>query len=373
VLGISKKDRSAIALVGDVPDAHVYWLHPGSGRFVTSRHYRERNPAWLDHFNGETMPAVLADTVWESAVPPSVALRSRQDTFPGEGARGFNAFPHRAWAEVTRQTPAALNTWVSEKPVLDSAVLELALVAMRELRLGQDDSPDFLALSFSQTDHVGHTYGPSSREQLDNLLRLDRVLGRLFDELDRAAGDRGWLLAFSSDHGVLETLEAPQPTELAGRRLSAAERGALQAAVERLDSLDQREASRAAAELVTLPMVAAVYPLSTIATAARPDTFAVLYARNHFPGRYPDEVSRAGVYLRLEPRSVEGGDPGSHGSPYWYDRHVPLFFMGRGVQAGSSSAPASTLDAAPTLARLARIAFPADVQGRDLELPGTRP
>lgn len=373
-VSISKKDRSAIALMGDVPDAHVYWLQARTGRFVTSRHYRATYPDWVERFNEETMHAVRADTVWESSVPASAARLSRPDTFAAEGDRVHTAFPHRAWLEADT-TVAARNTWVSEKPVLDSAVLELALSAIDELALGKRGVPDFLALSFSQTDYVGHDYGPGSREQLDNLLRLDKVLGRLFDALDAAAGPSGWVLALSADHGVLEVPEWVENGEPVGRRIGEQEGDALEAAVEAA-SARVRAGARpedALREVLALPSVAAVYPMSRLEAGERPDSFAVLYANGHFPGRFPDDFSRGGLRVRLRPRTIMSDNAATHGSPYWYDRHVPLFFLGAGVRPGVSSAPVSTLDLAPTLARLARIPSPADLPGRVLELGNPRP
>jgi hypothetical protein len=373
-VSISKKDRSAIALMGDVPDGHVYWLQARTGRFVTSRHYRAAYSDWVERFNEGTMAAVRADTVWESSVPASVAARSRPDTFAVEGDRVHTAFPHRAWLEADT-TVAARNTWVSEKPVLDSAVLELTLRAIDELELGKRGVPDFLALSFSQTDYVGHDYGPGSREQLDNLLKLDRILGRLFQALDAAAGPNGWVLALSSDHGVLEVPEWVENGAPVGRRIDEPEEDALESAVELASSRVRGGApvEDAVRDLKALPSVAAVYPIAQLEAGVRADSFAVLYANGHFPGRFPDELSRGGLRVRLQPRTLLTTNVTTHGSPYWYDRHVPLFFLGAGVQPGRSTMAVSTIDVAPTLARLAGIGIPSEVQGQPLELRGSRP
>jgi predicted AlkP superfamily pyrophosphatase or phosphodiesterase len=373
--GVAKKDRSAVTLIGDVPGSHAYWLQARQGRFVTSRHYREAYPEWVDRFNRETMPAVLADTVWESSVPSSAAALSRPDTFAAEGNRVHTAFPHRAWLEAADSTAGARNVWVSEKPMLDSAVLELTLRALRELGLGQDDAPDFLAVGFSQTDYVGHDYGPGSREQLDNLLRLDRHLGRLFDALDSATGPGGWVLALSSDHGVLEVPEWVDSGQRVGRRLSEEELDSLELMVERAGTALRQGAAapEALRALRAHPAVAAVYPIAALAAGERPDSFAVLYANGIFPGRVGDEMSLSGLRVRLQPRTLmSDANPATHGSPYWYDRHVPVFFMGAGVPAGASSEPISTTDVAPTLARLAGIPFPADLHGRARVLPARR-
>ena len=367
-LSISRKDRSAITLGETAPGAHVYWLHPASGRFVTSSFYRPEYPDWVERFNRDVMPGVLDDTVWVSTVPPDAAGWSTADTVAAEGDQVNTAFPHRAWLEAADTTAAARNAWVARTPALDSASLELALAGIRALGLGRDSVPDFLAIALSQTDYVGHDYGPLSREQLDNLLRLDRLLGRLFDALDQAAGTNGWVLALSSDHGVLTLPELLVGGVPAGRRMAAEEGDRIRAAVER--SAETGHTPAALREIEAIDGVAAVYPISALARGELPDTFAPLYRAALFPGRFPEAVSTGGLYLRLDSGVVadDKTDRSTHGTPYWYDRHVPLVFVGAGVRPGVSDVPVFTYDLAPTLAALAGVNVPASLDGRSLDL-----
>jgi hypothetical protein len=110
----------------------------------------------------------------------------------------------------------------------------------------------------------------------------------------------------------------------------------------------------------------------------RPDSFAALFANGHYPGRFPDRPSAHGLLVRLDPNLLNdlNNERTNHGSPYWYDRHVPIVFLGAGVAPGVSAQAVHTSDVAPTLARLAALPFPQDLDGRPLTVgpgaPGDR-
>jgi len=227
VASVSAKDRGAV-----LPAAHargqVYWFEPLVGRFVTSTYYRDRYPAWADEFTRRVLPTYARDSVWESRIPRSALARASADNAAYEGDGVHTAFPHRY---VDEGRPGRFWEWFATTPMLDAATLDYAKTLVTSLQLGRDEHPDFLNVSLSQTDRVGHAYGPMSREQLDNLLSLDRALGSFFAFLDKRVGAGRWVVGLSADHGSLlapETL--PQPGEsLAGRRATREERTALSA------------------------------------------------------------------------------------------------------------------------------------------------
>lgn len=382
VVSVSAKDRSAIGLAGKARGERVdvYWLAEEAGVFVTSTYYRSAYPTWLTDFNQRVMPRIYADTVWESLVPPEVRALSRPDTSRFELDGTHSAFPHRP-SDVGAGTDAAsANVWRWEyTPFPDRAVVELVIEALRALELGRRGSVDFLGVSLSQTDQIGHEFGPGSREQLDNLLRLDTELGRLFARLDEAVGNDGWVLAFSSDHGVLEIPEILAEGGEDAKRLTRADRQEVLARVQRAVAAagtagaaaatgDAGTGERARSALADLPYVAGAYSFAEVESAVPADSFAVLYSRSHSRERIVSLPARSGVYVRYQPGTLDFGSArATHGSVYFYDRHVPLVFLGHRIRPGSSDERVATVDVAPTLARLAGIPTPADLDGRVLE------
>lgn len=370
VASVSAKDRGAVH-----PAAHsrgeVWWFEDTVGRFVTSTYYRDQAPGWAERFHANRMAAYAADSVWTSSIPAAVRGRSRPDTAAYEGDGVHTYFPHRYTSEGS---PGAFWGWFADTPMLDAATLDFAETLIDELGMGRDSVPDFLNVSVSQTDRVGHDYGPWSREQLDNLLRLDRRLGEFFDFLDARVGRGRWVVSLSADHGVLVTPEALNAAgNESARRLTARE-------LALLDSLaEPRDAGTLAgspdslvAFLQRLDFVADAWTWEDIGEGQPADSFAVLAQRSLYPGRSGDELGRRGVAVRLAPELIEDQRGTGHGSPYWYDRHVPMIFLGPGIPPGRDPHRASTVDFAPTLARLLGISYPDDLDGAALEglIPG---
>ena len=376
VVSISRKDRAAIALAGRAM-GEVYWMDNPVAGFMTSAYYRSEYPEWVQRFNEEEMPGVYGDMVWESRAPEEAKLLTRPDTSDYEmrGRRGV--FPHRAADQVDVADSAALNGWHARTPAPDAAVLGLTKAALAELELGRRGMVDYLAVSLSQIDRMGHNYGPFSREQLNTLLHLDDVLAELFQSLDEAVGRNGWVAGFSSDHGVLEIPEYLAERGEDAVRLDLDQMGLFRETVMGAvgsgiqDDALAFEIKRA---IERLPFVEKAYTFAEVQDAqARPDSFAVLFARSFSRERAISLPSRYGVYHRWRPQHLyEMSDATTHGTPYHYDRTVPMIFLGAGVEAGVSYGPAATVDLAPTLAALAGIQTPDDLDGRALLEPGAR-
>jgi arylsulfatase A-like enzyme len=285
-------------------------------------------------------------------------------------------------------TPAG-SFWaaVYRSPFVDEHLARVARAAIEAEDLGGDEWPDLLGLSFSALDTVGHEYGPASLEVLDTLLRLDRSLGELFDLLDRRLGRGSWTVALSADHGVADVPEVA--AEVAGRghrwgipevscmRRSGAAVAARYGAGVWLASgyLDRPEIARrgldldevteaAAVELEGCPGVAAVWTRGRLTgdlPAGADPEMRDLYRAAWHPERSPD--------LLLQVAAGDVTVPGTnttHGSPWDYDRHVPLVLAGAGVVPGRVERPVRTVDLAPTLARLLGVDPPAGIDGRVL-------
>lgn len=352
----------------------VYWFDSQVGRFVTSTFYRSENPSWLDKYNENGLTRFLADSVWASSVPPEAAHLSAPDTAAFEGDGVHTYFPHLFLEEVPEPAPTDFFFWFEGTPMLDRATLDVALLAMEEEDLGKEDGrTDFLSISFSQVDRIGHAYGPLSREQMDNLLRLDGLLEELFAVLDDKVGRDNYVLAFTSDHG---TMSMPERIEEGGSRLSEVHRAELEQALTTAarEVGSQTEMSPADAMVKAMEDMDYVGPAFThqeLNGAPSEDPVMALYQHSYTPGRYGGLLSVYGVEMWWVENTLPWGMPvgTTHGSPYRYDRWVPLILMGPGIAPGTVEREVRPMDLAPTLAVLAGIPYPDDLDGKPL-LPG---
>ena len=154
---------------------------------MTSSWYTDRAPGWLERWNARKLADAYAGRSWERLLPDTASyLRfAGEDAVDGEFDRKDIVFPH-----AIRGVPPAFEFYdnLRRTPFADELLLDFAVAAMKGHDLGSDDATDLLTVSFSATDVIGHSYGPDSQEQMDNLLRLDRTLGRLLDEAEQRAG-----------------------------------------------------------------------------------------------------------------------------------------------------------------------------------------
>jgi arylsulfatase A-like enzyme len=221
-----------------------------------------------------------------------------------------------------------------------------------------------------------------SLEQLDTLLRLDAELGELFDALDRAVGRDGWVLGLSADHGCRDIPEARRE-DLPGRRVARTELDDMMKAV--FDATSGRrtvspETARIVAEVARRSdFVAEAVPVSDLLANPATNPIRALFAHSVRADRVPitlgsprGSLARFGVVAWMKEGDVDDDAPANHGSPWDYDRRVPLIFLGRGIPAGRSDAPARTVDLAPTLASLAGVPVPSPVDGVVLRLEPRR-
>jgi len=373
ILSVSRKDRAAIGMAARAR-GNVYWIPENQGEFVTSSYYASDYPGWVERFNLERMPRIFGDSVWEQTIPLASRSYSRRDTADYEGDGQHSFFPHRFIEEVADPSrPGALDRWAYSQVFPDAAVAQFAAVGVRELGLGMDEVTDFLALSFSQTDAVGHDYGPFSREQLENLLHLDKALGDFMGFLDETVGAGRWVMALSADHGALAVPEYLAERGEPGMRITSQQLSELRDifATEQDRDGDPLEVANAlVARLEALPFVEDAFTVAEMSSGPPADSFSVLFRNSYHPERWHwgYRSQGSGVLFRfvenLYPDPVPRGT--GHGSPYYYDRHVPLIFLGGRLGRGVSDLPARSVDIAPTLAHLAGIQIPSDVDGQPL-------
>ncbi|HEX9485934.1 MAG TPA: alkaline phosphatase family protein [Gemmatimonadales bacterium] len=381
-LSVSGKDRGAILPLGHAKQ-QVYWYR--AGVFTTSHYYADSLPTWVQAFNAQRVPFRAAATEWTLLLPERAY--PEPDSVPYENQGRDVTFPHRLPGDSQRAAVAFIAT-----PTMDSLTLAFALEGTRALRLGAHGATDLLLVSLSTTDYVGHAFGPDSREIHDQVVRLDRYLGRFLEQLAVRYGRDNVLVVLTADHGV-----TPFPERSRALGHSGAVRVIPDSVIRSANAvLDQRVgggtgdwlvmetgmvllASRAvlaahgvdvdsviaalATRLAALPGVARVDRPADLAGQDTSDP-VVRRWRHQLP---PD----AGVELvvTLKPYSVWGSPSvaiAMHGQPTDLDAHVPLVFFGPGIRHAVHAGRVRSIDIAPTLARLLDLTPAESLDGRVL-------
>ena len=390
IFGVSVKDRGAVTMAGHAGKA--FWFSKAKGEFVTSTYYYDAYPQWINEWNKKKLPLAYADTNWDLMHDKSTYTYGNFDDMPYEtNLPGYGVvFPH----PFGKADGKLFTSLLTCSPVGDELSLQFAQELIVKEELGKDEVTDYLSISFSSTDYVGHMFGPSSLESEDNLLRLDKTLSELFAFIDKQVGLKNTLVVFSADHGA-----AAVPAQLNEFGIDAQyfvpDKLDKEKAIEKIKStygiaqelisgfnhpyiylnneiirehkLDVNEVSRAIAEeLVKFKGVAYAVPSIDLAEGKIPDTR--LYRqilRNFNPKRSGD------IYLVLEPHWFVNDFDGltvasTHGSPWRYDTFVPIVFAGNGLAAQTVFREVQTVDIALTLSKYLKIKAPSGATGSPL-------
>ena len=197
VFSVSVKDRGAVPMAGHAGKA--FWFSKATGEFVTSRYYYDEYPAWVKAFNAAKPAQRYANKNWELLREPSSYLFGGKDDQPWEtDIAGFGrVFPH----PYGPGDGGYFTTLLTLSPAGDELTLEFVKQLIENEDVGSDATTDYLAVSFSSTDYVGHIFGISSLEAEDNLLRLDRALAVLLSFVDKQVGLENTLVILAGDHG----------------------------------------------------------------------------------------------------------------------------------------------------------------------------
>jgi len=181
-------------------------------------------------------------------------------------------------------------------------------------------------------------------------------------------GAEGWILALSADHGILEIPEHLAEQGVNASRLTRDDQTHFQEVMAEVTEGDATPET-VKSSIEALPFVAAAYTFNEVESGTPTDSFATLFANSHSRTRVTGQQGIHGVYMRRQPNILSWGGPATtHGSPYYYDRHVPIIFLGSEVSAGPSSERVATIDVAPTLAQIIGIPTPDDLDGRALDV-----
>ena len=212
VFGISIKDRGAVSMGGH--SGKAFWFSKASNEFVTSNYYYKEYPQWVIDWNAKKLPEQYAGKAWELMHPRDTYLFGDRDNQEWElDLAGYGlTFPHK----FTTLENKYFSTYLTISPAGDELTTAFTKAVIDAEQIGKDDVTDFLGVSFSAADYIGHFFGPSSLEAEDNILRLDRTLADLFAFIDKKIGLENTLIVLSADHGHHLHLEYDQPTHRTG-------------------------------------------------------------------------------------------------------------------------------------------------------------
>lgn len=384
VIGISGKDRSAVAMGGHVGKA--FWMSTNTGAFETSSYYYSEYPQWVADWNAERKADSAAGTSWTLSAPLESYLLGDNDDRPYEAdLKGFGrTFPH----PYGTTEDGLYYTQVLVSPLGDELTADFARAAVQAEDLGADGFADFLGVSFSGVDATNHFFGPSSLENEEMVRRLDRTLADFFAYLDQEVGREHVLYVLSADHGMPEIAEYMAELGLTVERLSNKElqeeldfaiatdfgvSNAIRAFFRPYIYLDDAAIAAAGAnrraverliveELAAKDGIAIALPTEPFADQAD-NALRVPIMHNFHPQRSGD------IYVAQAPYSflLEGGPIAvMHGSPWRYDSHVPILFSGPGIEPAKVSRRVATVDVAVTLSNILGTTQPSGAAGRVL-------
>jgi predicted AlkP superfamily pyrophosphatase or phosphodiesterase len=381
VVTFSIKARASITMGGRSGDA-VTWFDPSVGAWTTSSAYPVA--AFVEEYVKAHPVSADYGKTWSPLLPNSAYLYSETATGAIPPAGYGASFPHplRGKPDSTGADAAFYYQWQAS-PNADTYLAHLAETAVDKLQLGQSAATDFLAVSFSSVDYVGHAFGPRSWEMQDILARLDRDLAELFTQLDQKVGKNNYVVAFSADHGVVPIPEDLQKSGMAAGWLKVEEvKGRVEKTLETFKyarptvaevagsdvyftpgTYDKLKADQAALHAVldaiqSVPGVAHVYRAEELED--RPATKSPILtaeANSFLKSRSGDLMIVPQPYwpwdFSTSTRPRQYGT--THGTPYYYDQRVPVLLMGFGIQPGEYRGTITPADIAPTVASLCGI------------------
>jgi predicted AlkP superfamily pyrophosphatase or phosphodiesterase len=381
IFGVSGKDRSAVAMAGHVGKA--FWYSTNTGDMITSTYYYKEYPKWAKQWNSLRKAEQYSGKSWELLNNKSTYLLAAQDDRPYEtDLKGYGrVFPH-PFGELGNKL---FTTRLIVSPVGDKLILDFSKQLIKHEQLGKDNVPDYLSISFSSVDAVNHFFGPSSLENEDVVLQLDRTLADLFKYIDKTVGLEKTLIVLSADHGMADMPE--YMTELGYKvgRLKpeqiiniANEVGKKQFAINNIvrfffrpylyldenkitkAKMNQAKVERAIAKaLIESNGIAAAIPSSDL-IVKQGNPVAQQIQRNFHPSRSGD------IYVAQDPYWFlldSGPIAVMHGSPWRYDTHVPIIFAGAKMKSKIVHRLVHPVDVAPTIANLLGMTPPSSAQG----------
>jgi hypothetical protein len=389
VIGVSIKDRGAVLPAGHLADA-AYWYDGSSGRFITSTFYMTKLPDWVIKFNAQKLPEKYLSQDWNTLLPIEQYTESGPDESPYEGGLGSQAKPTFPY-KVPQLSAKNNYEMLTSTPFANDFVTEMTKAVLENERLGKNIVTDFLCVSYSATDAIGHRVGPNAIELEDTYIRLDRNIEDLLKKLDQEVGAGKYTLFLTADHAVADVPQYLKDNRIPAGYFSSGEtREKLDKFLESyypgkkfIDAISngqiflnqdafQQDPKTSGLNMYLVTELIGRF-LMTQEGIANFYTEATLRDGNYDEGGIKGSIIRGyhaqrsgDIVFLLEPgwldsSSIQGT---THGSPYTYDTHVPALFYGSGIKKGSSVRYHPITDIAPTISALLEIKFPNGCTGQ---------
>ena len=379
VIGVAIKDRGGILTAGHSANA-AYWYDNTAGSWITSSYYMNELPKWANDFNNQKLVDKYYQDGWNLLYPAASYTQSTADEKVYEGKPFGAKFPYDLKAFTGKDYGKIATT-----PMGNTLTTEFSKASIAGEQLGADNITDFLAISYSSPDYIGHTFGPNSIEAEDGLLRLDKEIGNLLDYLDSKVGKGQYTVFLSADHGVAQIPEFMQENKLPGGRIylntitssinkTLAEKYKINTLVVSNDNyqlhLNHTALDSAGIQeriiidwlvnrLSTEPGIERVFALEDLNKIPLSATIRKMLNNGYYPPRNGE------VQLILKPGYIDAFSPTGTTHGLWnpYDAHIPLLWYGWGVKQGKTNRETYMTDIAPTIAAMLRIQMPSGCVG----------
>jgi len=375
VIGIAAKDRGSILPAGHSANA-AYWYDSQEGNWITSTYYMNDLPQWVKDLNAKKLVDKYYEQGWTTLYPVNTYTQSTADEKPYETKGLGTGFPYDLKKYMGKSYSAILST-----PYGNSFTIDMAKAAIEAEKLGADAITDFLAVSLSSPDYIGHGYGPNSMEQEDDFLRLDKDLGEFLTYLDSKIGQGQYTVFLSADHGVAHVSGFMKENKLpAGNFIAAPVLEQLNKTLK--DKFDQAnlvlsfsnyqvilnnnlinaERKLKRDEIVDAVIsflskneaVLKVFDLQKLGITPLPASMKMMIENGYYKPRCGD------IQFILKPNYMESFGPTGTTHGLWnpYDAHIPLVWYGWGIKQGKTNRETYMTYIAPTLAALLHIQMP---------------
>ncbi len=386
-IGVAIKDRSSILPSGHTANA-AYWFQGGDdGKFITSTFYMNELPKWVQDFNNSGKANNYLNTTWDTYYNISTYTETLPDNNEYEGI--FNGkttptFPYNL--SELRKLNGNYNL-LKTIPFGNSITTDFSIAAIEGEQLGKSDFTDFLAISYSSTDYVGHKFGINAKELEDTYIRMDKEIERLIDYLDLNIGFENYTLFLTADHAAVQVPAYLNSVNIPSGYLDTKEiRNTLNAITEEhfktseiIESFsnfqvflnkDKLKELNINQHEVTQVIVDEIIKHKDIYKAASAYTLQNTSFNSGIlktlQNGYNQKLS-GDVLLIPFPSTISYSKTGStHGSGYIYDTHVPLIFYGAGIKKGSSNKFYPIIDIAPTVSQFLEITHPNGATGKPI-------